>query len=64
MSHLIFDQDGELIDVLNFENTKELKKFREKYPTYVVIDESEATEDPGFADDEFVHDDGEDDILW
>ena len=64
MSHLIFDQDGELIDVLNFENTKELKKFREKYPTYVVIDESEAMEDPGFADDEFIHDDGEDDILW
>lgn len=64
MSHLIFDQDGELIDVLNFENTKELKKFREKYPTYVVIDESEATEDSGFADDEFINDDGEDDILW
>ena len=64
MSHLIFDQDGELIDVLNFENTKELKKFREKYPTYVVIDESEATEDPRFADDEFIDDDGEDDILW
>ena len=64
MSHLIFDQDGELIDVLNFENTKELKKFREKYPTYVVIDESEAAEDPGFADDEFINDDGEDDILW
>lgn len=63
MGYLIFDKDGDLIDILNFENTKELKKFRERYPTYTVIDESEAKDERGFIDDDFIE--GEDDVdLW
>lgn len=61
MGYLIFDKDGDLIDVLNFENTKELKKFRERYPTYTVIDESEAKDERGFIDDDFIEDDVD---LW
>lgn len=62
MGYLIFDKDGDLIDVLNFENTKELKKFKDRYPTYTVIDESEAKDEKGFIDDDFIEDEDDGDV--
>lgn len=37
MDYLIYDEDGELIDVLHFENHKSLDSYRAKNPNNIII---------------------------
>lgn len=50
MSYLIYDQDGELFDVLNFESSKELEIFKKENPKLTVEYTDEYIE-PIFSED-------------
>ena len=41
MTYLIFDEDEELLDVLNFESKEELLLYKSKNPTHIVRDEDD-----------------------
>lgn len=62
MTYLIFDKDDELIDIINFENTTELEKFKIANPNLTLRNEDDIV---FLEEDEFFgYDDEEDYEEW
>ncbi len=36
MSYLVFDQDGEMLDVLDFDSVEKLALFKAENPSYII----------------------------
>lgn len=53
MTYLIFDQEEELLDVLNFDSENELILYKSENPTHIVRKEDDLIE----SDDIFIDDD-------
>jgi len=55
MDYLIYNQEGELLDVLNFETSKELDTYKAQNPLLIIeeTDETEVGEDDLFIEDSF-----------
>jgi hypothetical protein len=65
MSYLVFDHEGEMLDVLNFDSTEELALFKAENPTYIVKQEDLILEEDDFAfDEDDLSDIIEDDEEW
>lgn len=64
MSYLIYDESGELIDVLEFESVKDLETYKKLNPEFVV-NSTDTSIEPLFEDDDFAGEDNyyEDDEL-
>lgn len=64
MTYLIFNSEGEMIDVLVFDSEEELSNFKELNPTFVV--EEEGIEDISSfeLDDDSDDCDDIDDLEW
>ena len=45
MNYIVFDQDGEMLDVLNFDSFDELALFKAENPTFIIKHEDELPED-------------------
>jgi hypothetical protein len=54
MNYLVFDQEGELLDVLTFNSNDDLTLFKSTNPTYVIREEEDFIID---EDDFFTEDD-------
>lgn len=54
MAHLIFNEDNDLIDVIQFKDDEELKGYIKNNPTHttVEVDPEEENEDSIYDDDE------------
>ena len=67
MKYLVFNNEDELEDVLDFQNDEDLNNFKEENPTKVVVLESEY-DDPDLwdtlSDDSEDFDDYEDFDYW
>lgn len=69
MSYLIYDENGELVDVLEFDSPKELESYKQLNPQFVV-DSIDMSVEPLFEDDEYIAENNyfEDDditlVLW
>ena len=69
MSYLIYDESGELVDVLEFDSPEELESYKQLNPQFVV-DSTNTSVEPLFEDDEYIEEDDyfEDDditlVLW
>ena len=66
MEYLILDENGELLDVLAFENPEQLQNFKKANPLYEIIPVDEALlEEECLLDDDYLTDDEyfEDDDL-
>ena len=60
MNYLVFDQGGELLDVLNL-NSDELALFKADNPTYTVKQETLVEDDFYFEDEDDLNEDFEED---
>ena len=63
MSHLIYDETGELIDVMDFENNTALEAYKKHNPKFSVIKADELNE-ISFVDEEEIDLDAEEEPLW
>jgi len=68
MSYLIYDEDGELVDVLEFNSLKELESYKQHNPQYNV-EYPNISSEPLFEDEDYIDENTyyEDDInleLW
>lgn len=63
MSHLIYDETGELIDVMDFENNTVLEAYKKLNPKFSVITADELNE-ISFVDEEEIDLDAEEEPLW
>lgn len=53
MAYLIFDEENELLDILNFNSEKELQLYKSENPTHSLCNEDDLIE----SDDIFIDDD-------
>jgi hypothetical protein len=63
MSHLIYDEIGELIDVMDFDNAPALAAYKKSNPVYSVLMTDELN-DLSFIDDEEIDLDIDEEPLW
>lgn len=60
MPHLIFNQDDEFLDVLNFESEQELIRYKTENPTHILKEEEDFT----FIEEDDLYDDDVDEVEW
>ena len=55
MKYLVFDQDGEMLDVLDFESIDTLALYKAENPTYIIKNEDSLLDEDNFIfeDDPF-----------
>ena len=61
MTYLVFDENNELFDVLEFKTSEEVEKYKEANPTMIVKEDSEFL---FLETDDLMNDDGDDDLVW
>ncbi len=64
MSHLIYDETGELIDVMDFENLTALSAYKKANPVYSVLPTEELNEQLFLAEEDEELDIDEEEPLW
>lgn len=57
MTYLVFDENNELFDVLEFKTSEEVEKYKEANPTMIVREDSEFL---FLETDDLMNDDGDD----
>jgi hypothetical protein len=60
MTYLVFDENNELFDVLEFKTSEEVEKYKEANPTMIVKEDSEFL---FLETDDLMNDDGDDDLV-
>lgn len=60
MTYLVFDENNELFDVLEFKTSEEVEKYKEANPTMIVREDSEFL---FLETDDLMNDDGDDDLV-
>lgn len=64
MSHLIYDETEELIDVMDFENLTILAAYKKANPAYSVLPTEELNEQLFLAEEDEELDIDEEEPLW
>lgn len=57
MTYLVFDENNELFDVLEFKTSEEVEKYKEANPTMIVREDNEFL---FLETDDLMNDDGDD----
>ena len=60
MTYLVFDENNELFDVLEFKTSEEVEKYKEANPTMIVREDNEFL---FLETDDLMNDDGDDDLV-
>ena len=60
MTYLVFDENNELFDVLEFKTSEEVEKYKEANPTMIVKEDSDFL---FLETDNLINDDGDDDLV-
>ena len=60
MTYLVFDENNELFDVLEFKTSEEVEKYKEANPTMIVREDSEFL---FLETDDLMNDDCDDDLV-
>jgi len=60
MNYLIFDSEGEMLDVINIDSNEHYDAYLLQNPDHTLVQENELQEEE-FDDDIYYDDDGEDD---